>query len=154
MKLKNSYWVIIGLIAVAIYYFFFRKKTMTGNGSSSKMANPVTTSNSIKSEESSSSPGLFTLAYEIATKGKDNVFPFVLEKATPDVMELPLRRSLLDQNAEYKYIDVAQGQKIKIVDLQYLTYAINSNVMVDNFLVTDNNYLISVYQAEHNFRKI
>jgi hypothetical protein len=26
--------------------------------------------------------------------------------------------------------------------------------MVDNFLVTDNNYLISVYQAEHNFRKI
>jgi hypothetical protein len=154
MKLKNLYWVIGLLIVIAIYYFFLKKKTTTGNGNSSKKASPITTSNSIKSEESSLSPGLFTLAYEIATKGKNNVFPFVLEKATPDIMELPLRSSLLNQNAEYKYIDVAPGQKIKIVDLQYLTYAIDSNVMVDNFLVTDNNYLISVYQTEHNFRKI
>lgn len=154
MKLKNLYWVIGLVVAViAIYYFFFKKKTTTGNGNSSKKANPITTSNSI-AEESSLSPGLFSIAYEIATKGKNNVFPFVLEKATPEVIELPLRDSLLNQNAKYKYIDVAPGQKIKIVDLQYLTYAIDSNVMVDNFLVTDNNYLISVYQAEHNFRKI
>ena len=78
----------------------------------------------------------------------------MLQKVTTEVIELPNRRSLTDKNASYKYIDVMPGDVIKIVSLQRLTYTIDSNVITDDFLVTDKDYVIAYSQAKHNFKMV
>lgn len=98
-------------------------------------------------------PGLFQLEYAISTKaGKKSVFPMIIEKITDGPIELPNRRSLLDKDAKYKFIDIMKGQKIKAVSLQNLTYTVDHNVFNDNFLVTDNDYLIAYSQAKEHFK--
>ena len=92
------------------------------------------------------------LEYEISTKGKKAVFPIIIEKITDGPIELPNRRSLLNKDAKYKFIDIMKGQKIKAVSIQNLTYTVDHNVFNDNFLVTDNDYLIAYSQAKEHFK--
>lgn len=97
-------------------------------------------------------PGFFQIQSKIASDGKKSVFPMIIEKITDGPIELPNRRSLLDKDARYKFIDVMPGQKIKTVSLQNLTYTVDHNVFNDNFLVTDNDYLIAYSQAKEHFK--
>jgi hypothetical protein len=96
-------------------------------------------------------PSLFQIKYKISTDGKKSVFPMIIKKYTPEVIELPNRRSLLNKNDKYKFIDVATGDKIKIVSLHNISYTVDHKAFNDDFLVTDNDYLISFSQAKENF---
>lgn len=97
-------------------------------------------------------PGFFQIQSKITSEGKKSVFPMIIEKITNGPIELPNRRSLLDKDAKYKFIDIMPGQKIKAVSLQNLTYTVDHNVFNDNFLVTDNDYLIAYSQAKEHFK--
>jgi len=99
-------------------------------------------------------PGLFQLKYRISMEGKRSVFPMIIEKITPGPIELPNRRSLLNKDAKYKFVDIMPGEKIKIVSIQYLTYTVDHKVFNDDFLVTDNDYLIAFSQAKEHFKTV
>ena len=78
----------------------------------------------------------------------------IIEKVTPGEIELPNRRSLLNKDAEYKFVDVLPGDKITIVYMQRLNYTIDHNAFTDVFLVTDKDNLIAVTQAKEHFKLV
>jgi hypothetical protein len=157
---KKIIWCIaIVLIAVAIYYFFFRKKKSqvvaiqqqpkqpsenSFEGGSGGDGRPV--------NEELKLPDYFQLQYKISTQGKKSVFPMVIEKITDGPMELPNRRSLISKDVKYKFIDVMPGDTINAVSIQRLNYVMGSEVITDDFLVTDKDYVISYSQAKDNFK--
>ena len=115
---------------------------------------PVNTEASYDAESNTSTdvPGFFQMKYKISMNGKKSVFPMIIEKITDGPIELPNRRSLLDKDAKYKFIDIMPGQKIKVVSVQNLTYTIDHEVFNDDFLVTDNDYVIAYTQAKEHFK--
>ena len=116
-------------------------------------AEPLSASSSYyESVTSDNLPGLFQTRYKISMNGKKSVFPMIIEKITDGPIELPNRRSLLDKDAKYKFIDIMPGQKIKVVSLQNLTYTVDHRAFNDDFLVTDNDYLIAYSQAKEHFK--
>lgn len=148
---KKIIWLIaIVVIAIAIYYFFFRKKNVATKESSFQ-ATP-TPPQSQPVEEFVKLPDYFQLQYKISTQGKKSVFPMTLEKVTDEVIELPNRRSLISQDAKYKYVDIMPGDQIKVVSLQRLNYIIDNEAISDDFLVTDKDYVIAYSQAKENFK--
>lgn len=99
-------------------------------------------------------PSYYDLRLKIDMHGKKSVFPFEIVKITEDAMELPNRRSLLNQDAKYKYIDVAKNDKIKIVALTNLSYTVDHFAFNDDFLLTDKDYVISYSQAVQHFELV
>jgi hypothetical protein len=97
-------------------------------------------------------PSLLNLEYRISMKGKRYVFPMVIEKITPGPIELPNRRSLLNKDAKYKFVDIMPGDKIITIAMQRLTYTVDHNVFTDVFLITDKDFLIAVSQAKEHFK--
>jgi hypothetical protein len=87
----------------------------------------------------------------IDLEGRKAVFPFTLVKTTPGPIELPNRRSLINKDTKYKYIDVMQGEKINIVSLVNLSYTVDHFVFNDDFLVTDKDYIVAYSQAVNEF---
>ena len=163
-KKKIIWCIAIVILAVAIYYFFFRKKAessyhkcghlpnggSTGNGDNPTPP-PVPTTTTTP-EDVTALPGFFQLQFNIAIKGKKSVFPMTLEKVTDGPIELPNRRSLLSKDVNYKFIDIMPGDKIKAVSLQRLNYTADKNAFTDDFLVTDNDYVIAYSQAKEHFK--
>ena len=137
-------------ILVIIYINFWKKKEQS---ESSFDAGSVS---SASSDDGLTSLPIFSeLKFNLdlggKNNGKDKVFPMVITKRTADVIELPFRLSLMDQNYPYKYVDIAQGESITIVGIKSFSYSINGNVLYDDFLVTDKDYLIAYTAAYNNF---
>lgn len=160
-KKKIIWLIVIVVIAITVYYLFFRKPKKVSEKESSFNANQGNQSYPLSPEESRSEyqegidlPSYFNLEYKISMQGKKSVFPMVLKKVTNEAIELPNRRSLIDKNATYKFIDVMPGDTIKIVSLQRLTYNIESETISDDFLITDKDYVIAYSQAKKNFKII
>lgn len=153
-KIKNILPTII-LVAVFIFVVWFifvkQSKSKPVLESSFDPKSPET-NNSEEVNETNDLPGFFQIQSKISSEGKKSVFPMIIEKITNGPIELPNRRSLLNKDAKYKFIDVMPGQKIKTVSLQNLTYTVDHNVFNDNFLVTDNDYLIAYSQAKEHFK--
>lgn len=159
LKIKNILptIIIVAIFILAVWFLFVKKdKPVTKTESSFEPnTNPERGSSReiiIEKENSDRLPGLSELQYQISTKGKKKVFPFIIEKITDGPIELPNRRSLLNKDDKYKFIDVIRGQRIKIVSLQALTYTVNHQVLNDDFLITDNDYLIAYSQAMEHFK--
>ena len=96
-------------------------------------------------------PNYYNLTLKIDLEGKKAVFPFTLVKSTPGPIELPNRRSLIDKDTKYKYIDVMQGENINIVALVNLSYTVDHFAFNDDFLVTDKDYIVAYSQAVNEF---
>ena len=96
-------------------------------------------------------PNYYNLTLRIDLEGRKAVFPFTLVKTTPGPIELPNRRSLINKDTKYKYIDVMQGEKINIVSLVNLSYTVDHFVFNDDFLVTDKDYIVAYSQAVNEF---
>lgn len=153
IKIKNILpTIILVAIFVFIVWFIFIKKDKSKLESSFEPNSKPEPKPKTEINDPNELPGLFQLEYTISTKGKKSVFPMIIEKITDGPIELPNRRSLLDKDAKYKFIDIMKGQKIKAVSLQNLTYTVDHNVFNDNFLVTDNDYLIAYSQAKEHFK--
>lgn len=156
LKIKNIAFTAIAVVIFCwiVWYLFGRKKSslessydelVKGDGGYEELSEQIV-------EPEGTLPDFLQLEYKISTEGKKAVFPFELEKMTPDEIELPNRRSLLNTGSKYKYIDVNTGDKIKIVSIQRLSYTIDHEVFTDMFLVTDNDYVIAYSQAKENFK--
>ncbi len=159
LKIKNILPTIICVAAFIWLVWFIFVKTQKKDIKTESSFEPANApdsagSNTIedKMEDPNNLPGLFQIQYLISTKGKKEVFPFTIEKVTEGPIELPNRRSLLDKDAKYKFIDIMPGQKIKVVSLQNLTYTIDHKVFNHDFLITDNDYLIAYTQAKEHFK--
>ena len=155
-KIKNILPTII-LVAVFVFIvwflFFKQSKSKPVLESSFDPKSPEPNKNTATEvNDPNDLPGFFQIQSKIASEGKKSVFPMIIEKKTNGPIELPNRRSLLDKDAKYKFIDIMPGQKIKVVSLQNLTYTVDHNVFNDNFLVTDNDYLIAYSQAKEHFK--
>lgn len=96
-------------------------------------------------------PNYYNLTLRIDLEGRKAVFPFTLVKITPGPIELPNRRSLINKDTKYKYIDVMQGENIQIVSLVNLSYTVDHFVFNDDFLVTDKDYIVAYSQAVNEF---
>ena len=153
LKIKNILPTII-LVAVLIFivWFIFVKQSKKKPSLESSFDPSTEPTNSEEVNDPNDLPGFFQLQSKISSEGKKSVFPMIIEKITNGPIELPNRRSLLDKDAKYKFIDIMPGQKIKAVSLQNLTYTVDHNVFNDNFLVTDNDYLIAYSQAKEHFK--
>jgi hypothetical protein len=99
-------------------------------------------------------PSLLNLEYRVSTRGRKAVFPMAIEKTTPGPIELPNRRSLLNKDAAYKFIDVMPGDRITILSKQRLSYTVDHQAFTDVFLVTDKDFLIAVSQAKEHFKLV
>lgn len=99
-------------------------------------------------------PSYYDLRLKIDVSGKKSVFPFTIKKATKGAMELPNRRSLLNQDIKYRYIDVNQNDTLKIVALINLSYTVDHFAFNDDFLLTDKDYVISYSQAVQHFELV
>ena len=158
-KTKKIALIVIGVLVLAliIWYFFIRKdKQIVINMPESSFDDGINPDslNDSKETELKNMPGLLNLEYRISKYGKKNVFPMIIEKVTPGEIELPNRRSLLNKDAEYKFVDVLPGDKITIVYMQRLNYTIDHNAFTDVFLVTDKDNLIAVTQAKEHFKLV
>ena len=159
-KTKKIALIVIAVVVLAliIWYFFIRKdkNKIVINLPDSSFDDGISPDslNDAKETELKNMPGLLNLEYRISKYGKKNVFPMIIEKITPSEIELPNRRSLLNKDAEYKFIDVLPGDQIKIVYMQRLNYTIDHNVFTDVFLVTDKDNLIAVTQAKEHFKLV
>jgi hypothetical protein len=69
-------------------------------------------------------------------------------------MELPNRRSLLNKDIKYKYLDVMQNDKINVVALINLSYTVDHFAFNDDFLLTDKDYLLAYSQAVQHFELV
>ncbi len=96
-------------------------------------------------------PSMVNLKYNIASQGKDKVFPITLTKITDGVIELPLKLSLLEKGYPYKHIDIEPDSDITVVAIKDLTYSVDGQVFFDTFLITDKDYLIAYSAAYENF---
>ena len=158
-KTKKIGLIVIGVLVLAliIWYFFIRKdKQIVINMPESSFDDGINPDslNDAEETELKNMPGLLNLEYRISKYGKKNVFPMIIEKVTPGEIELPNRRSLLNKDAEYKFVDVLPGDKITIVYMQRLNYTIDHNAFTDVFLVTDKDNLIAVTQAKEHFKLV
>ena len=158
-KTKKIALIVIGVLVLAliIWYFFIRKdKQIVINMPESSFDDGINPDslNDAEETELKNMPGLLNLEYRISKYGKKNVFPMIIEKVTPGEIELPNRRSLLNKDAEYKFVDVLPGDKITIVYMQRLNYTIDHNAFTDVFLVTDKDNLIAVTQAKEHFKLV
>ena len=149
--------IVVLVLALIIWYFFIRKdKQIVINMPESSFDDGINPDslNDAEETELKNMPGLLNLEYRISKYGKKNVFPMIIEKVTPGEIELPNRRSLLNKDAEYKFVDVLPGDKITIVYMQRLNYTIDHNAFTDVFLVTDKDNLIAVTQAKEHFKLV
>jgi hypothetical protein len=158
LKIKNILpTIIIVAVFMFIVWFIFVKQGKNKPVLESSFDPKSPEPNTYNSEEEDPNnpnnlPGFFQLQSKISSGGKKSVFPMIIEKITNGPIELPNRRSLLNKDAKYKFIDIMPGQKVKAVSLQNLTYTVDHNVFNDNFLVTDNDYLIAYSQAKEHFK--
>jgi cbb3-type cytochrome oxidase subunit 3 len=152
--------LVVIIILVLFWLIFKKKKAVIQTESSFEENNDNKNTLQVESqstqnqpeENNNDLPSFYNLEYRIATSGKKSVFPFIIEKITEGPIELPNRRSLLNKDAKYKFIDVMPGDKIKVVSIQNLSYTLDHNVFNDNFLITDKDYLISYTQAKEHFK--
>ena len=153
IKIKKVVFITLGLIIffVIIWFLFIKKDNGLGVKPESSFDDDSAPDNE-EPENTSNLPGLLHLQYKISMDGKKSVFPMTLEKITDGPIELPNRRSLLNKDAKYKFIDIMPGEKIKAVSLQRLNYTIDHEAFTDDFLVTDNDYLIAFSQAKEHFK--
>jgi len=153
LKIKNVVFTTIAVIIFCwIVWYLFGKKNKSLESSFDPNIEPSNNNNNNEQEQETDLPGLFHLKYKISMNGKKSVFPMILEKITDGPIELPNRRSLLNKDAKYKFIDVMPGDKIKVVSLQTLNYTVDHKAFTDDFLVTDNDYLIAFSQAKEHFK--
>jgi hypothetical protein len=154
LKTKKVVIIIAIVVVVLLVIFLLRKKKPLESSfeEPSNETNEVAEGMNENEPEVEGLPGFFQLQYKISTQGKKYVFPMILEKITPGPIELPNRRSLLNKDAKYKFKDIMPGDKIKAVSVQNLTYTVDHNAFNDNFLVTDNDYLIAYSQAKEHFK--
>ncbi len=96
-------------------------------------------------------PLLYNIKDAVQTKGKEGVFPMVITKVTDDVIELPLRESLEKLGAPYKFKDINTGESINIVDIRDISYLTEGRAIIDTFMITDEDYLISYTAANEHF---
>jgi hypothetical protein len=155
MKLTKKQYVLIGLsliiVGVLIYVYVKRKKPskVAIKGDVLDMKSPIKLASK---EYSGSMPNFYNLRTKIDVEGKKKVFPFEIEKVTEGPIELPNRRSLINKDIKFRFIDVVPGEKIKIVALINLSYTMDHLAFNDDFLVTDKDNLLSYSQAVNNFR--
>lgn len=161
MKLTKTQWTWIGLLLIAgvliyVYYRSKKKNAEKGVVKSNVRDLMIPLKQPIKAESgytnSAQFPSYYNLRTRIDVEGKKKVFPFTIEKISEGVMELPNRRSLIDKDAKYKFVDVKEGDKVKIVALINLSYTVNHLAFNDDFLVTDKDNLLSYTQAVKNYK--
>ena len=159
MKLTKKQYVLIGLsliiVGVLIYVYVKRKKPskVAIKGDVLDMKSPIKlASKEEKYSGSNQMPNFYNLRTKIDVEGKKKVFPFEIKKITEGPIELPNRRSLINKDIKFRFIDVVPGEKIKIVALINLSYTMDHLAFNDDFLVTDKDNLLSYSQAVNNFR--
>jgi len=157
-KTKNIALIAVAVVIISwvIWYLFIKKNKnqLVINFPESSFGEDLSDLNSEVDEAVEDMPGLMNLEYMISTKGKKAVFPMIIEKVTPGPIELPNRRSLLNKDAKYKFVDVMPGDRIKILSMQRLSYTVDHQAFTDVFLVTSNDFLIAVTQAKEHFKLI
>lgn len=151
---KNLTWIGLLLIAGVLIYVYVKKKSVKKKDTSNINVGPAFTLADIENKYAGSNelPNFYNLRTRIDVEGRKKVFPFFIEKKTEGAIELPNRRSLINKDTKYKFIDVVPGEKIKIVSLINLSYTVDHLAFNDDFLVTDKDNLLAYSQAVNNFR--
>ncbi len=139
--------IVIAIIVFIIWYLRKPKKIKESAFAGDFMSKQV-----VPTGDTKEIPSFFNLRSKIDVEGKKKVFPFEIEKMTEGVIELPNRRSLIDKDAKYKFIDVKPGDKVKIVALINLSYTVDHFAFNDDFLVTEKDNLLAYTQALEHFR--
>lgn len=151
--------IVVGIIIFVIWYLMKGNKKTVSKDTKDNIKNDDS-SNFIEQENglnvlfTNPLPEYYNLVLKIDTKGKKAVFPFQIIKRTKGAMELPNRRSLLNKDIKYKYLDVMQNDKINVVALINLSYTVDHFAFNDDFLLTDKDYLLAYSQAVQHFELV
>lgn len=151
--------IVVGIIIFVIWYLMKGNKKTVSKDTKDNIKNDDS-SNFIEQENglnvlfTKPLPEYYDLVLKIDTKGKKAVFPFQIIKRTKGAMELPNRRSLLNKDIKYKYLDVMQNDKINVVALINLSYTVDHFAFNDDFLLTDKDYLLAYSQAVQHFELV
>jgi hypothetical protein len=151
--------IVVGIIIFVIWYLMKGNKKTVSKDTKDNIKNDDS-SNFIEQENglnvlfTKPLPEYYNLVLKIDTKGKKAVFPFQIIKRTKGAMELPNRRSLLNKDIKYKYLDVMQNDKINVVALINLSYTVDHFAFNDDFLLTDKDYLLAYSQAVQHFELV
>jgi hypothetical protein len=151
--------IVVGIIIFVIWYLMKGNKKNVSKDTKDNIKNDDS-SNFIEQENglnvlfTNPLPEYYNLVLKIDTKGKKAVFPFQIIKRTKGAMELPNRRSLLNKDIKYKYLDVMQNDKINVVALINLSYTVDHFAFNDDFLLTDKDYLLAYSQAVQHFELV
>lgn len=151
--------IVVGIIVFVIWYLMKGNKKTVSKDTKDNIKNDDS-SNFIEQENglnvlfTKPLPEYYNLVLKIDTKGKKAVFPFQIIKRTKGAMELPNRRSLLNKDIKYKYLDVMQNDKINVVALINLSYTVDHFAFNDDFLLTDKDYLLAYSQAVQHFELV
>jgi hypothetical protein len=151
--------IVVGIIIFVIWYLMKGNKKIVSKDTKDNIKNDDS-SNFIEQENglnvlfTKPLPEYYNLVLEIDTKGKKAVFPFQIIKRTKGAMELPNRRSLLNKDIKYRYLDVMDGDKINVVALINLSYTVDHFAFNDDFLLTDKDYLLAYSQAVQHFELV
>ena len=151
--------IVVGIIIFVIWYLMKgNKKTISkdnkDNIKNDDSSNFIEQENGLNVLFTNPLPEYYNLVLKIDTKGKKAVFPFQIIKRTKGAMELPNRRSLLNKDIKYKYLDVMQNDKINVVALINLSYTVDHFAFNDDFLLTDKDYLLAYSQAVQHFELV
>ncbi len=151
--------IVVGIIIFVIWYLMKgNKKTISkdtkDNIKNDDSSNFIEQENGLNVLFTKPLPEYYDLVLKIDTKGKKAVFPFQIIKRTKGAMELPNRRSLLNKDIKYKYLDVMQNDKINVVALINLSYTVDHFAFNDDFLLTDKDYLLAYSQAVQHFELV
>ena len=151
--------IVVGIIVFVIWYLMKgNKKTISkdtkDNIKNDDSSNFIEQENGLNVLFTNPLPEYYNLVLKIDTKGKKAVFPFQIIKRTKGAMELPNRRSLLNKDIKYKYLDVMQNDKINVVALINLSYTVDHFAFNDDFLLTDKDYLLAYSQAVQHFELV
>ena len=151
--------IVVGIIVFAIWYLMKGNKKSISKDTKDNIKNDDS-SNFIEKENglnvlfTKPLPEYYDLVLKIDTKGKKAVFPFQIIKRTKGAMELPNRRSLLNKDIKYRYLDVLENDKLNIVALINLSYTVDHFAFNDDFLLTDKDYLLAYSQAVQHFELV
>jgi len=151
--------IVVGIIVFAIWYLMKGNKKSVSKDTKDNIKNDDS-SNFIEKENglnvlfTKPLPEYYDLVLKIDTKGKKAVFPFQIIKRTKGAMELPNRRSLLNKDIKYRYLDVLENDKLNIVALINLSYTVDHFAFNDDFLLTDKDYLLAYSQAVQHFELV
>ena len=151
--------IVVGIIIFVIWYLMKGNKKTVSKDTKDNIKNDDS-SNFIEQENglnvlfTNPLPEYYNLVLKIDTKGKKAVFPFQIIKRTKGAMELPNRRSLLNKDIKYKYLDVMQNDKINVVALINLSYTVDHFAFNDDFLLTDKDYLLAYSQSVQHFELV